>query len=162
MAARIFHFGGDGCNRLAVLQLAGYQVDNCDSLPDLLAALIDDQPADAVVITELTGDPEEVVVETAREHCHAPIILFQSPDCHCLVADFDLVIPTLTPPRWWLDKIAAMIEHSKAIRAERRALVEDSARLRLESAVLRHRSARERARSRSSLDRKPPPIAPGD
>lgn len=155
MAARIIHFGGDGCNRLAVLELAGYEVQSCNSVSDLLSALSDDHQPDAVVITELGGDPEESTVELARERSEAPLILFQSADCRCSEAEFDLVIPTLTPPRFWLERIAAAIERSRAIHAERRALGESSAELRRQSAAVRERCARERASLRATCDQKP-------
>jgi len=132
-------------------------VEDCGSLPELLTAL--DHPVDAVVITELSGDPDEAVIDFARERCPAPIILFQSADCHCPLWEFDLVIPNLTPPRSWLDRIGATIERSQALRAESRTLAEKSARLRLESAAARHRSARERRATHPSLK---PPTTPGN
>lgn len=157
MAARIVHMGGDGCSRLAVLQSAGYMVQDCASLPEFVTAL--NCPPDAVVLTELDGDPNEAVLAVARECSPVPVILFQSPDCHCPVWEFDLVIPNLTPPRSWLDKIAALIECSKALRVERPTLREESASLRLESAAMRQRCEEERDKIRLVLDRKPPPIA---
>lgn len=160
MAARIVHFGGDGCNRLAILESAGYEVEDCGSLPELVAAL--NHPSDAVVITELGGDPNESVVERIRECCSAPIILFQSLDCRCSLGEFDVVIPNLTPPRSWLDKISATIEGSRVPRAERRILTEESARLLFESAVARSRSARERSRTHPAPGRNPPASIPND
>ena len=157
MTARILHCGGDDCNRLAVLETAGYRVENCRSLPGLVTTLGDGVDTDAVILTEDYGDPSEDFVRAARGSTEAPLILFQSADCRCNELEFDLVIPMLTPPRHWLAKMAATIEKSRAIRAERLALAESSKRLRQESEAARESCAKVRQKIRETCGRTEPP-----
>jgi hypothetical protein len=115
MAARIVHFGLDECSRVLVLQRAGYDVEVCpDSLRELNHLL--QEPADAVVLSE---NGTEHVVEAAslsRSITLAPIVLFKDAASFRDDSTFDIVIPALTPPAQWLERIAEVIKHNHTLR----------------------------------------------
>jgi hypothetical protein len=99
MAARLVHFGSDSCNRLVVLQNAGYTVYDCLSLPTLDVALRVGDPA-AVVMSETPKVvPRRNAISLVHSRSHAPLILFQDRTYSDDESEFDLVIPVLTPQR---------------------------------------------------------------
>lgn len=147
MAARVIHFGADSCNRLLVLEHAGYLVDNCPSIIKLGSALALAREAEAVLVTEDPRASRREAIKLVRSHSAAPLILFQTVGSTFDEPDFDLVIPVLTPPREWLEKIAVTIEHSRALVAEAKFTRVQSTILRQESGVARQKSVFERERS---------------
>jgi hypothetical protein len=114
MAARVVHFGCDPCRRLLVLHMAGYAIDDCPSVLNLGFALQDNQAA-AVVFTGQNENERKEAVTLARSQSSAPLILFEASNSPTDEADFDLVIPPLTPPQEWLDKIAATIQQRRIL-----------------------------------------------
>lgn len=141
MSARIVHFGTDSCSRLLVLEHAGYHVEHCPSVARLGFALTAGREADAVVITEDPKTPRREAITLIRSHSSAPLILFQTTGSGYNEADFDLVIPVLTPTREWLEKIAAAIERSRSVIANSRSVSEQSVRQRskIDDLTRRHR-----------------------
>jgi hypothetical protein len=155
MAARVIHFGADSCSRLLVLEHAGYDVDDCPSIIKLCSALAARSNADAVLMTEDPRASRREAISLVRSYSPAPLILFQTVGPTFDEPEFDLVIPVLTPPREWLEKIAATIEHSRSIIADSKLVREQSVALRLESSITRQRAVFEReqsARERSRID----------
>lgn len=155
MAARIIHFGADSCSRLLVLEHAGYDVDDCPSVIKLGSALSAGRNADAVLMTEDPRASRHEAISLVRSHSSAPLVLFQTAGPTFDEPEFDLVIPVLTPPREWLEKIAATIERSRALVAESRFAREQSVVLRQESSIVRQTAVFERersARERSRID----------
>jgi hypothetical protein len=120
MAARIVHFGADSCSRLLVLEHAGYDVDHCPTVLMLDSALKTGREADAVLMTEDPRASRREAISLVRSYSAAPLVLFQTVGPTFDEPEFDLVIPVLTPPREWLEKIAATIESSRALVAEAR------------------------------------------
>jgi hypothetical protein len=147
MADRILHFGDDECNRIIVLRSAGYSVEACPSLPNLDAALRNGGEPDAFVFAEERTPARYNGLTLVRSSSSAPVILFE----HTLYCpdepEYDLVISNLTPVQQWLDRIAALIEQSRAIFTSSPLTREQSARLRQESSDLREKSHQERERS---------------
>jgi hypothetical protein len=103
MAAKIVYFGTDTCYRLAVLRRAGYVVENCKSLDDLLGALGSSQVS-AILTTDRDVDVSNELVRLVRARPYLPLILFRDSNRDCDERRFDLVIAALTwPPRWLSD-----------------------------------------------------------
>jgi hypothetical protein len=155
MAAMVVHFGTDSCSRVLVLEHAGYDVDHCPSLVTLRSTLKVGPQPDAVVMTEDPRASRREAISLVRSHSVAPLVLFQTVGPTVDESEFDLVIPVLTPPREWLEKIAATIERSHALVAESMIARVQSAELRLESSAARQQSVLERERSvrqRSGFD----------
>lgn len=149
MAARILHFGNDECNRLMVLRHAGYSVEICPSLLNLDTALHNDGGPAAVLMSDMQSFPRHEVVTHVHSQSSAPIILFQHNDYTPGEAEFDLVIPNLTPTREWLEKIAATIERTRAIRDNLSKISAQSAELKRECASVREEARQERRRAAS-------------
>jgi hypothetical protein len=112
MATHIIHFGVDLSTRVPVLESAGFQVDICSSIDSLIDILGREQ-VDAVVVPQ---DPESNLYSVAsitQSRPNTPVIVFAEAPSQLCGANFDLVIPVLTPPREWLAHIASLIAQSK-------------------------------------------------
>jgi hypothetical protein len=118
MAARVIHFGVDDCHRLMVLRSAGYSVDNCDSLGQLITKLETDGEADAVVMSDCDGISTEEAASLARTHTKAPVVLFRSTNRSVEESAFDLVVHSLTPPEVWLNEVDALIAQCQMLRVQ--------------------------------------------
>lgn len=113
MAANwIAHFGADKHYRLAVLTRAGYTVERCNSPAQLHAVLTGIRYVDAVIVSESDGDTPYDAISMTRSNSTIPLILFQSGNPHYDESEFDLVVPVLTQPREWLNKIAGLLARS--------------------------------------------------
>src|SRR5947207_11384797 len=117
MAARVIHFGVDDCYRLSVLRRAGYDIDDCDNLNQLQAALESRADADAVMVNDSTGAVPEFAISLARSRSSAPIILFPNSSRTYGSEEVDLIVPCFTPPEEWLLKLANLIVRSRTLRA---------------------------------------------
>jgi hypothetical protein len=115
-AAKIIQFGEDSCHRSMVLQGAGYSVEGCRSVMEFRAALRSRESADAVVITDETGNLPKEAISAARAGSPAPVILFANSMSTYAESSFDLVVPILTPPAKWLAKIQEKIQESRKLR----------------------------------------------
>jgi len=122
MATRVIHFGPDDCHRRMVLQSAGYSVDECHSINELRARLLTATALDAVLMSDVEGLTPEDVAEVARMHCCVPVVLFRGTNLSYEDCEFDLVIHALTPPDVWLNEVDALIEKSRAARADSKVL----------------------------------------
>jgi hypothetical protein len=148
MAAKVIHFGPDECHRLMVLRSAGYSVEDCRSLAELRAILDAGAAADALLMSDAEGvDPQEAIA-VARSRESLPVVLFRSTNLTYQESGIDLVVHCLTPPEVWLNQMDSLIERSRILRAQSKALVDQSAQLRRESAAVRGWSRSERRRSR--------------
>jgi hypothetical protein len=148
MAARILHFGTDDCSRIVVLRRAGYAIDPCPSLVTLDTALQDRPEPDAVVIPGVVPTPaRHHAITLVHSRSSAPLVLFESGNYSPDESEFDLVIPTFTPPEEWLETISQIIEASRALHAQSISIRGRSAELSRETKAFRQRSALERWRS---------------
>jgi hypothetical protein len=145
MATSVVHCGEDICFRLPVLESAGYSVTECHSV-ELLAEALTQNP-EAVLLEEEPKVLVEAAVFLTRSRSTASLILFRSEVDGFETSDFDLVIPSLTPPEEWLNEIATLLQRSRAIRAESQVIREESLSLRQGSAAVRKAVSEERARS---------------
>ncbi len=117
MAARVIHFGIDDCYRLNVLRRAGYEISECSDTMKLCTALKRDQDAAAVIVNDCEGDLTAEAIAFARSQSPIPIVLFPNSKRSYDGMEFDLVVPTHTPPEEWLLDLANLIVKSRAIRA---------------------------------------------
>ena len=139
--ATILHVGEDLCQRIPVMETAGLTVLQSETAISAIHSAFDQVDTFSAVIfhSDIAAPPEPTVQET-RTLCEAPLVLFQNPAVSCDETDFNLVIPPLTPPAIWLQKLLEVIQSS-------RELCEHSARLGQECGAVRSRSARLRAES---------------
>jgi hypothetical protein len=158
MAASIIHFGADECCRLLILRSVGYTVNDCTSVAKLKSFLEEDGGTDAIVLSEVHAGKARQAVATTRSYTSAPLILFEGPDRLGNESEFDLVIPPLSSPEEWLQRIAdtikqsrALLAKSKLLREQSSLLVEQSAAIRLQSVSERERSARQRLKIEEHL-----------
>jgi hypothetical protein len=147
-AASIVHVGVDDCYRVAVLESAGFSVDNCASLAQLRSALIRVPPLAAVAITDGFRELPREAVSLTRASTSIPLVLFQGADHYLNEAEFDLVVPVSTSPQVWVDEVRRLVEESRAIRLRTAALCQEARLLRGHSASMREQSAATRTRSR--------------
>ena len=124
MAASVVHFGDDVCFRLPVLRSAGYTVAECDSLEMLTAALA--RNPDAVLLEAEPLAPMRDAAVLVRSSSRAALILFCNETGRPVPDEFDLVIPSLTAPEQWLDKIAALLQQSRTMRPQAQTHFQES------------------------------------
>ena len=115
-AAKIIQFGEDSCHRSMILQEAGYSVQGFKSVMEFRAALRSSGAADAVVITDETGNLPSEAISLVKSDSPAPVILFANSMSTYAESNFDLVVPSLTPPAKWLAKIQEKIQESRKVR----------------------------------------------
>ena len=99
MSARIVHFGDDRFNRLGPLRDAGYSIEACTTLEELLGALDSDAPPDALTIAETDDLPLDEVLAIARSRSSVPLIIFRGSTRPLNRSEFNLVVPLLAQPR---------------------------------------------------------------
>jgi hypothetical protein len=161
MAASIIHVGIDDCQRIEVLKVAGFDVNQCNSFDQLHSALLGIPAADAVAIAEGRSEVVEKAVSLTRATSSIPLILFQGVSPHSLSdSDFDLVVPLLTNPEVWIARVQRLIDESRALRSHSEAIRQSSASLKQESIQLSYdakeiveRTRLELARSRKEIER---------
>lgn len=142
MATNILHVGEDLCRRIPVMQTAGFVVLRSEvKILAIHAAFDREEDYSAVVFhNDIAAVSEEAVHET-RTLTEAPFVLFQNPTNACDDGEFDLVVPALTPPDVWLQKLREVIQASREIREHSRTLRKDSAAAVSSSRELRARCA---------------------
>jgi hypothetical protein len=113
-SARIIHFGTDDCHRVSVLRSAGYRVEDCRSLRTFREALTEEGKPDAVFITEREGNLQGEAIALAQSCSSAPLVLFRRSHSDLNGGSFDLVIDSLTPPKYWLEEIGELITRSRS------------------------------------------------
>lgn len=137
----ILHVGDDLCQRIPVMQTAGFIVFQSEcSIPAIHQAFEREDSFSAVIFhSDISAPPEPALRET-RALSPAPFVLFQNPTVVCDNEPFDLIIPALTPPDIWLEKLREIVQAA-------RELCERSQQLRLDCAALRSQSQAIRATS---------------
>jgi hypothetical protein len=149
----VIHVGDDFCMRIPVLENTGLRVLRSRCTAGEFRTVVDQADTlAAITLSDERGDLRETllesgVIETARELCTAPLILFHNPNCMCDESSFDLVIPTLTSPTVWLPNILEAINISRQIRGSSRQLCEESEAVREKVRAEIYRAVREGARS---------------
>ena len=144
MANYILHIGIDDCHRAAVLRSAGYDVEECASLQQLVTALDEMPGADAVILSESENIVPELVSRLVRGRSAAPAIFFCRSNCRVSTEDFDLVIPPLTPPETWLKQASSLLERLRMVRAQAKSLTDQAGSPGLNKNVVRRPPIRER------------------
>ena len=141
----ILHIGEDICQRIPVMETAGLVVVQSEMAVPAIRTVFNRGDIFSAVIfhSDLSAPPGPAVCET-RNLCEAPFVLFQNPAVQCDEADFNLVIPPLTPPTIWLQKLVEIIEASRELCEQSAQLRQDCAAARNKSETLRAASARNR------------------
>ncbi len=135
MIGNIVHFGHDVCFRLPVLRSAGFNVAQCSSIERF--SLVLDWSPDAVLVAEEPRLLIDKAVSLARLRSTAPLIHFHEPVAASRVDQFDLIIPSLTPPEEWLLRVSTLIEESRILRQQATAIRLGASSLQTESAEVR-------------------------
>jgi CheY-like chemotaxis protein len=121
MGTRIIEFGIVPSGILAALNANGYAVDACGaSIPKLKKALQQSDDLGAIALAENGASKAVGILANLHSLGKVPLILFQDETKTCDPSQFDLVIPVYAPLSNLLDKVAALIERSRAIRGEAR------------------------------------------
>lgn len=141
----ILHIGEDICQRIPVMETAGLTVLQSEMAIPEIRRVFDDRDTFSAVIfhSDICAPPQPTVCET-RNLCDAPFVLFQNPAVQCDEAEFNLVIPPLTPPAIWLQKLVEIIDASHELREQSMQLRQDCVTARTKSETLRTASARNR------------------
>ena len=106
MTKRIIHVGSDDRFRVHVLSNAGYQVECCESLASLHAAILKVPAANLILVSENAADLSHAALALAKATSQIPVVLFQEgPERTHIASDFDLVFEAFTPPVKWLSGI---------------------------------------------------------
>lgn len=115
--APILHVGEDLCQRILVLEKAGFSVLKAeDSIPAIRKTFAGGDTFSAIILqSDFSLLPVEIV-RTTRTLSAAPLVLFSNPAIYCDEGEFDLVIPTLTPPSLWIEKLREVIDASMRLR----------------------------------------------
>ena len=141
----VLHIGEDFCRRIPVIENAGFAVLQTKiALPDIHAAFDHGDIFSAVVFHSDFHAPPQIIVHEARTLSAAPFVLFQNPTIGFDAAEFDLVIPVLTPPAIWIKKLSDVIEASIQLRDFSTRLREECQAVRSRSVSLREQFARNR------------------
>lgn len=139
LTAPILYVGEDLCHRVPVFERLGVKVRRVPcSARALRIALDEDTKFSALTFQE---DQQPVPDELLAIACHypAPVVLFENPCISCDPARFDLIVPALTPPGFWLQCIQTTIDESRRLHARSAALREDAAAVRGETGEHRAR-----------------------
>lgn len=143
--ATILHIGEDICQRIPVMKTAGFAVfESPCSIPAIHTAFDREEDYSAVVFHNDIAAVLEDTVREARDLSDAPLVLFQNPTIICDDGEFDLVIPALTPPDIWLEKLRELIQTSREICEDSHQLRQECAVIQSQSRALRLRSVRNR------------------
>jgi hypothetical protein len=115
MSRKILTFGYDACHRWAVLRLAGFAIQVCESISELRDELIKRPQVDAVIMVEdIVSVPPEAIT-AAKSYFDGPLVLFEARPQARNRELFNLCVPILSGPPAWLPKLEALIEnHSKS------------------------------------------------
>jgi len=114
----IVHFGVDEQATLQVLAQDGYSIKTCGISIEILNLTLDQEEADAIVISEASAPMSASLVRSARPHSTAPLVVFAAPSSQCDYSEVDLIIPPFTQPASWLSAIAELMQECKATRTE--------------------------------------------
>lgn len=144
-AATILHVGEDICQRIPVMETAGFVVRQSEiAVPAIHRVFENGDGISAVIFhSDISAPPEPTVRET-RSLTDAPLVLFENPAVNCDESEFNLVIPPLTPPAIWLKKLSEVVEASRELRKGSAHLQQDCREVRSRSAELRAESAHNR------------------
>lgn len=112
MSRKILTFGYDACHRWAVLRLAGFTVQVCESISELRDQLMKGSHIDAVIMVEdIVSVPQEAIT-AAKSYFSGPLVLFEARSQVRNRELFSLCIPILSGPSTWLPKLEDLMQAS--------------------------------------------------
>lgn len=145
MATTILHIGDDLCRRIPVMETAGFLVFRSKGeIPAIHTAFNREEDYAAVVFHNDIAAVSEDAVQETRSLSEAPLVLFQNPTVASNDSEFDLVIPALTPPNVWLEKLQELIQAFRETCERSVQLRNDCADLRAKSQSLLLKTAHNR------------------
>lgn len=141
--AALLYVGDDFFHRIPVMEKAGLAVVSSeDSISTIQTALGNGIAFSAITFhCDFFLIPPEIV-QTARTHSASPLVLFSNPLLNCDESEFDLVIPAMTPPTLWIQKLRELIQASILLRERSVQLRQDCLETRFHSEALRLESGR--------------------
>ena len=143
MGTRIVQFGILPRGILAALTANGYAVDACGpSIPKLKEALQRPSTPDAIALAENSASRVVGILTPIRSIGKVPLILFQDASRTCDPSQFDLTVSAHAPLPTLLERVAALIDRSRTLRAETRLSRERFHSLLREAASLCEQSVR--------------------
>jgi hypothetical protein len=111
MSRKILTFGYDACHRWAVLRLAGYTIQVCESISELRHQLMN-RPVvvhAVLMVEDVVSVPQEAIT-AAKSYFDGPLVLFEAHSHINNREQFNLCVPILSHPSVWLPQIEALIE----------------------------------------------------
>ena len=118
-ATSILHIGNDICQRIPVVRSASFAMFQAeDSIPVIRNAFAGGDSFSAVTFHGDISAPSSSVVRAARRLSAAPLVFFENPSVYYekIYFDFDILIPALASPNFWLKKLHDLIEVSRELR----------------------------------------------
>lgn len=141
-SAIILHVGDDVCQRIPVLTWAGFDVLCSQNSTSAIRAVLAEKSAFSAILFNCDqAPPAELTLDEVRGLSAAPCVLFENPAVVCKDSDFDLVVPALTPPGVWLEKLTDLIHKSRRLCEQAQKLRMDSESVRSQSRLLRASAA---------------------
>jgi hypothetical protein len=150
-SATLVHFGFDQCFRVRVLESAGFQVADCDSLDALSLQLM--QEPKALLLEDEPVPQIDCAISLSKSYPELPVVYFRCLPDIPVTRSKDLVIPSFTPPELWLREIRQLVARSQAVLAESRRLRAQSAALARDCAAVHEDSRRTIQSARLQLAR---------
>ncbi len=106
---RVVYLGRDDCYRVMILTKAGYAVQQCSSLAELVRSFESGVLADLICIAEGHEPYSAEALSLARTKYITPMILFRNTGWIYNGFKFDLEIESLAPPGEWLGEIERIL-----------------------------------------------------
>lgn len=139
-AASILHVGEDLCFRIPVLKRAGLIVCQTPCSVEGVRSAFESHGHFSALMFHADSEPVPAEVLALARSSPSPLVLFDNPSVDHDEFDFDLIIPTLSPPGLWLQSLHVTMDQSAQLRVQSRALCAESAAVRGESRRLRARA----------------------
>ena len=115
-SAMILHVGQDVCQRIPVLERAGFAVMQAEpSMISIRAKFAQEESYSAIAFQADRIPVPEGLVREIVAISSAPLVLFANPNADCDEREFDLIIPALTPPAEWLARLQEVIAASRKL-----------------------------------------------
>ena len=131
----LYYGANDSAHLPDVLRSAGYVVDECISVGELVRRLRSEQKADLVCIADACDWPAEGALAAAHAFSSAPIVLFRfrSSNHHYLQRVWDLEVEALKNPCEWLLDVGELLGLTRATFDPPPEVEDEASQLRLEA-----------------------------
>ena len=134
---KILYVGQDICRRIPVMESAGFTVIQSQNSASEIHSQLIKINFSAIAFQCNSYPPQDEMIRATRELSVAPLVLFENPDFQCDESQFDLVIPSLIQPSYWLKALSDVIEEYRQLCEWSRQVRATSENVRSESRELR-------------------------